>query len=220
MCRQCRLAASRWPRAEMAGRSHDSARRGDYQGDRSRILPRRVAAPVGTSLQFQSLGAVMEMDCLSSGITTSVIGALKRGLTSLSGELGPSDKERRSYISVYSNHFFIALCELTCARSWRPTRVARRFATAPRIPPNWFRKCEPLWPCATRLNRRRFSGNSTLRRGTAGRGYVRPSAGARRGSGDDTRPLAGRSISTMTSQSKSRTHLSRHQPRRRHSVSQ
>src|SRR5690606_6320384 len=33
-------------------------------------------------------GAVMGMDWHSSGITTSVIGALKRGLTPLSGELG------------------------------------------------------------------------------------------------------------------------------------
>lgn len=37
---------------------------------------------------FQSLGAVMGMDWHSSGITTSVIGALKRGLGPLSGELG------------------------------------------------------------------------------------------------------------------------------------
>jgi hypothetical protein len=33
---------------------------------------------------FQSFGAVMGMDWHSSGITTSVIGALKRGLGSLS----------------------------------------------------------------------------------------------------------------------------------------
>jgi hypothetical protein len=37
---------------------------------------------------FQSFGAVMGMDWHSSGITTSVIGALKRGLASLQGELG------------------------------------------------------------------------------------------------------------------------------------
>ncbi|RVB65719.1 DUF763 domain-containing protein, partial [Mesorhizobium sp. M7A.F.Ca.CA.004.06.1.1] len=37
---------------------------------------------------FQSFGAVMGMDWHSSGITTSVVGALKRGLTPLSGELG------------------------------------------------------------------------------------------------------------------------------------
>jgi uncharacterized protein len=37
---------------------------------------------------FQAFGAVMGMDWHSSGITTSVMGALKRGLSSKSGELG------------------------------------------------------------------------------------------------------------------------------------
>src|SRR5262252_2901306 len=37
---------------------------------------------------FQSFGCVMGMDWHSSGITTSVIGALKRGLTPLQNELG------------------------------------------------------------------------------------------------------------------------------------
>src|SRR5512135_1938490 len=37
---------------------------------------------------FQSFGAVMGMDWHSSGITTSVLGALKRGLQPLGGELG------------------------------------------------------------------------------------------------------------------------------------
>ena len=37
---------------------------------------------------FQALGAVMGMDWHSSGITTSVMGALKRGLTPRAGELG------------------------------------------------------------------------------------------------------------------------------------
>src|SRR3954453_18159188 len=45
---------------------------------------RRLAHP----FWFQSFGAVMGMDWHSSGITTSVIGALKRGLTPLAGELG------------------------------------------------------------------------------------------------------------------------------------
>lgn len=45
---------------------------------------RRLANP----FWFQSFGAVMGMDWHSSGITTSVIGALKRGLAPLSGELG------------------------------------------------------------------------------------------------------------------------------------
>ncbi|NYF22647.1 hypothetical protein HDC36_004124 [Xanthomonas sp. JAI131] len=47
-------------------------------------LLRRLAHP----FWFQSLGAVMGMDWHSSGITTSVLGALKRGLTPLSAELG------------------------------------------------------------------------------------------------------------------------------------
>jgi uncharacterized protein len=37
---------------------------------------------------FQSFGAVMGMDWHSSGITTSVLGALKRGLNPMAGELG------------------------------------------------------------------------------------------------------------------------------------
>src|SRR6201994_1643202 len=47
-------------------------------------LLRRLASPFG----FQSFGAVMGMDWHSSGITTSVIGALKRGLAPVQEELG------------------------------------------------------------------------------------------------------------------------------------
>ena len=47
-------------------------------------LLRRLAHP----FWFQSFGAVMGMDWHSSGITTSVIGALKRGLQPLQGEIG------------------------------------------------------------------------------------------------------------------------------------
>jgi hypothetical protein len=47
-------------------------------------LLRRLASP----FWFQSFGALMGMDWHSSGITTSVIGALKRGLTPLGNELG------------------------------------------------------------------------------------------------------------------------------------
>jgi hypothetical protein len=47
-------------------------------------LLRRLAHP----FWFQSFGCVMGMDWHSSGITTSVIGALKRGLEPLRGELG------------------------------------------------------------------------------------------------------------------------------------
>ncbi len=54
-----------------------------YHYGRDELL-RRLAHP----FWFQSFGAVMGMDWHSSGITTSVIGALKRGLPPLSGELG------------------------------------------------------------------------------------------------------------------------------------
>ncbi len=47
-------------------------------------LLRRLAHP----FWFQSFGAVMGMDWHSSGITTSVLGALKRGLNPLQDELG------------------------------------------------------------------------------------------------------------------------------------
>ncbi|TPI12729.1 DUF763 domain-containing protein [Mesorhizobium sp. B4-1-3] len=47
-------------------------------------LLRRLAHP----FWFQSFGAVMGMDWHSSGITTSVIGALKRGLNPMASELG------------------------------------------------------------------------------------------------------------------------------------
>ena len=51
--------------------------------DRDEFL-RRLSHP----FWFQSFGAVMGMDWHSSGITTSVIGALKRGLGPLQQELG------------------------------------------------------------------------------------------------------------------------------------
>src|ERR1700721_4587100 len=47
-------------------------------------LLRRLAHPVW----FQAFGAVMGMDWHSSGITTSVMGALKRGLQPVQSELG------------------------------------------------------------------------------------------------------------------------------------
>src|SRR6476661_7618909 len=47
-------------------------------------LLRRLAHP----FWFQSFGAVMGVDWHSSGITTSVIGSLKRGLAPLESELG------------------------------------------------------------------------------------------------------------------------------------
>ena len=54
-----------------------------YHYGRDELL-RRLAHP----FWFQSFGAVMGMDWHSSGITTSVIGALKRGLAPQGSELG------------------------------------------------------------------------------------------------------------------------------------
>src|SRR5256885_13897280 len=54
-----------------------------YHYGREELL-RRLAHP----FWFQSFGAVMGMDWHSSGITTSVIGALKRGLSPVQNELG------------------------------------------------------------------------------------------------------------------------------------
>src|SRR5690349_24488948 len=54
-----------------------------YHYGRDEVL-RRLAHP----FWFQSFGAVMGMDWHSSGITTSVLGALKRGLSPVQHELG------------------------------------------------------------------------------------------------------------------------------------
>jgi hypothetical protein len=54
-----------------------------YHYGRDEVL-RRLAHP----FWFQSFGAVMGMDWHSSGITTSVLGALKRGLQPIQNELG------------------------------------------------------------------------------------------------------------------------------------
>src|SRR5262249_61594607 len=54
-----------------------------HQYGRDEFL-RRLAYP----FWFQSFGCVMGMDWHSSGITTSVVGALKRGLAPLERELG------------------------------------------------------------------------------------------------------------------------------------
>jgi hypothetical protein len=54
-----------------------------HEYGRTEVL-RRLSSP----FWFQSFGAVMGMDWHSSGITTSVIGALKRGLAPVENELG------------------------------------------------------------------------------------------------------------------------------------
>ena len=68
---------------------------------------RRLAHP----FWFQSFGAVMGMDWHSSGITTSVIGALKRGLAPLRGELGIHVCGGRGKYSRQTPHELIAIGE-------------------------------------------------------------------------------------------------------------
>ncbi len=70
-------------------------------------LLRRLAHP----FWFQSFGAVMGMDWHSSGITTSVIGALKRGLTPLSKELGIHVCGGRGRHSRQTPHELVAIGE-------------------------------------------------------------------------------------------------------------
>src|SRR4051794_36861317 len=79
---------ARWPCAPMARRPNDSARGGDEPSDCPSLWPGRaspaplppILVPVVRSRHGDGLAL--------SGITTSVIGALKRGLTPLGGELG------------------------------------------------------------------------------------------------------------------------------------
>jgi hypothetical protein len=68
-------------------------------------LLRRLAHP----FWFQSFGAVMGMDWHSSGITTSVIGALKRGLAPLEKELGIHVCGGRGKYSRNTPHELVAI---------------------------------------------------------------------------------------------------------------
>jgi hypothetical protein len=70
-------------------------------------LLRRLAHP----FWFQSFGAVMGMDWHSSGITTSVIGALKRGLAPLATELGIHVCGGRGKHSRQTPHELLAIGE-------------------------------------------------------------------------------------------------------------
>jgi hypothetical protein len=70
-------------------------------------LLRRLAHP----FWFQSLGAVMGMDWHSSGITTSVIGALKRGLGPLEKELGIHVCGGRGRYSRQTPHELVSIGE-------------------------------------------------------------------------------------------------------------
>jgi uncharacterized protein len=68
---------------------------------------RRLAHP----FWFQSFGAVMGMDWHSSGITTSVLGALKRGLAPLDSELGLRVCGGRGKHSRQTPHELVAIGE-------------------------------------------------------------------------------------------------------------
>jgi hypothetical protein len=70
-------------------------------------LLRRLAHP----FWFQSFGAVMGMDWHSSGITTSVIGALKRGLAPLEQELGFHVCGGRGRFSRQTPHELVSIGE-------------------------------------------------------------------------------------------------------------
>jgi hypothetical protein len=77
---------------------------------------------------FQSFGAVMGMDWHSSGITTSVIGALKRGLTPLQGELGIYVCGGRGKHSRRTPDELIAIGERTGIDGQALTRASRLVA--------------------------------------------------------------------------------------------
>src|SRR5207302_11519447 len=70
-------------------------------------LLRRLAHP----FWFQSFGAVMGMDWHSSGITTSVIGALKRGLAPLEQDLGVHVCGGRGRFSRQTPHELVSIGE-------------------------------------------------------------------------------------------------------------
>src|ERR1700674_5121129 len=65
----------------------------------------------GPPFWFQSFGAVMGMDWHSSGITTSVLGALKRGLRPLAKELGIHVCGGRGKHSRQTPHELVAIGE-------------------------------------------------------------------------------------------------------------
>ena len=77
---------------------------------------------------FQSFGAVMGMDWHSSGITTSVIGALKRGLAPLHGELGISVCGGRGKHSRRTPDELTSLAERTGFDGTALTRASRLVA--------------------------------------------------------------------------------------------
>jgi hypothetical protein len=85
---------------------------------------RRVAHP----FWFQSLGCVMGMDWHSSGITTSVLGALRRGLAPVSRELGLTVCGGRGRHSRRTPEQLIAVGELTGLDGVRLAQTSRLVA--------------------------------------------------------------------------------------------
>src|ERR1022692_4604583 len=87
-------------------------------------LLRRLANP----FWFQWFGAVMGMDWHSSGITTSVIGALKRGLTPRSHELGIHVCGGRGKYSRRTPHELLEIGEMTGVDAAPLVRASRLVA--------------------------------------------------------------------------------------------
>ena len=85
---------------------------------------RRLAHP----FWFQSFGAVMGMDWHSSGITTSVLGALKRGLAPLDRELGLRVCGGRGRHSRQTPHELVAIGERTGLDGGRLATASRLVA--------------------------------------------------------------------------------------------
>src|SRR3954469_3406077 len=82
---------------------------------------------------FQALGAVMGMDWHSSGVTTSVLGALKRGLNPLAGELGIHVCGGRGKHSRQTPHELVAIGNrvgLDCAGLAQASRLVAKVDSA------------------------------------------------------------------------------------------
>src|SRR5204863_4573132 len=132
--RQCRSTPSQRSRPALAGRAHGLVRRHHHQAvvhhyGRDEFL-QRLSHP----FWFQSFGAVMGMDWHSSGITTSVIGALKRGLTPLQGELGIYVCGGRGKHSRRTPDELAAIGEQTGLDGQALTRAMVRYARSRRKP--------------------------------------------------------------------------------------
>src|ERR1700704_3858888 len=77
-----------------------------YDYGRSEVLTR-----LSDPFWFQALGSVLGMDWHSSGITTSVMGALKRGLASRADELGIYVCGGRGRFSRMTPHELLAIAD-------------------------------------------------------------------------------------------------------------